>query len=138
MRWWQVGLLAAVVLFYSTVIGWKEYEVDRAGADRDRLAGQLSRAVRDHDRADALRDEVRRLKDYVGELECARLPPRGPYPDGQSSEKYDLPPVPVRTFGFGVWGNGVWTVTGDPPPCAAGPLVRGLPSPPTAGEVPHP
>jgi hypothetical protein len=138
MRWWQVGVLAGVVLFYSLILGLKEHRLAEAEAERDRLAGQLSRAVRDHDRADALRDEVRRLNDYITQLECDRLPRRGPYPDGQSSEKYDPPPVPVRAFGFGVRGNGVWTVTGDPPACAAGPLVWGLPSPPTAGEVPHP
>lgn len=141
MRWWQVLVLAGTVLIYSALGALSEYRLAEARAERDRLAEQLSRAVRKHDRADALRDEVRRLKSYVGELECARLPPRGPYPDGMSDERLD-PWRPgtrqVSAFTFAVPGSGVCAVTVDPPACAAGPLVRGLPLPPTAGEVPHP
>jgi hypothetical protein len=138
MRWWQAWVFgAALMLCGALLVVRLEHRLAEAEAERDRLAEQLSRAVRTHDRADTLRDQVRRLKDYVGELECARLPRRGPYPDGMSDERLDPWRPGTRqasAFTFAVPGSGVCAVTADPPACAAGPLVRGLPSPPTPGD----
>jgi hypothetical protein len=132
MFWTSIFGWLAVACF----AGWQEDRLRQLTAERDRLAVRLAGREECFYQLRFSLDEIRGLRARVRELDGA--PVRGPYPDGQSSEKYDPPPVPVRAFGFGVRGNGVWAVTGDPPACAAGPLVRGLPSPPTAGEVPRP
>jgi hypothetical protein len=158
MRWWQVGVLAGTVLVYSALLGLTEDRLARVTADRDRLLGELAdfRTANAKMRTALDAGEVRGREDELGDWAksvrdlnearawAARLDAalhRDPCPSGQSSEKYDPWRPGMRqasAFTFSVPGSGLCAATADPPVCAAGPLVRGLPSPPTAGEVPHP